>query len=171
MTAILITGYRGFELGIFSQKDQKIPIIQKAIRRDLITYIENGVEWFVFMGNLGFEQWALEVLNELKADYSLKIATIFPFETHGHNWNEANQEVLSQFKAVDFVKYSFSDYETPQQFNHYYRFLLANTEGAYLLYDSEHKTNLSYLVNKMKELPHYDLSFLTFDRLNEALEE
>ncbi|EIQ82462.1 UNVERIFIED_CONTAM: DUF1273 domain-containing protein [Streptococcus canis] len=171
MTAILITGYRSFELGIFDPKDQRISIIKKAIRKDLIGYLQQGVDWFIFTGNLGFEQWALEVANELKKDYPLQVAAIFPFETHGHNWNAKNQEVLSQFKAVDFVKYSFPMYKNPQQFSRYHHFLLANTDGAYIFYDSENETNLKYLVAKMKDLPHYDLSFLTFDRLNEIVEE
>ncbi|WP_269760596.1 DUF1273 domain-containing protein [Streptococcus dysgalactiae] len=171
MTAILITGYRSFELGIFSSKDQRISMIKTAIRKDLINYLEEGVDWFIFTGNLGFEQWALEVVNDLKTEYPLQVATIFPFETHGNNWNEQNQELLSQFKAVDFVKYSFPTYEDPQQFSSYHQFLLANTEGAYVFYDTEHETNLKYLVAKMKQLPDYDLSFLTFERLNEIVEE
>ena len=98
MTAILITGYRSFELGIFDPKDQRISIIKKAIRKDLIGYLQQGVDWFIFTGNLGFEQWALEVANELKKDYPLQVAAIFPFETHGHNWNAKNQEVLSHLR-------------------------------------------------------------------------
>lgn len=48
---------------------------------------------------------------------------------------------------------------------------MANTEGAYLFYDSENETNLKYLVMKMKELPQYRIHYLTFDRLNEIYEE
>lgn len=47
MTAILITGYRSFELGIFSSKDQRISMIKTAIRKDLINYLEEGVDWFI----------------------------------------------------------------------------------------------------------------------------
>ena len=36
MTAILVAGYKSFELGIFQEKDQRIEIIKKAIRHDLI---------------------------------------------------------------------------------------------------------------------------------------
>ncbi|WP_283264318.1 SLOG family protein, partial [Streptococcus dysgalactiae] len=75
MTAILITGYQSFELGIFSSKDQRISIIKTAIRKDLINYLEEGVDWFIFTGNLGFEQWALEVVNDLKTEYPLQVAT------------------------------------------------------------------------------------------------
>lgn len=171
MTAILVTGYRNTEIGIFSDKDQRIEVIKKAIKRDFIHFLTQGVEWFVFTGNLGFEFWALEVANALKADYPLKIATIFPFETHGSQWNAANQEKLAVFKATDFVKHSFSHYENPQQFKQYNAFLLNNTDGAYVFYDDDNETNLKYLVANMKSHQQYQLSFLTFEQLNEIATE
>ena len=171
MTAILVTGYRTFELGIFNEKDKRVAIIKKAIKRDLIAYLEEGVDWFIFTGNLGFEQWALEVANDLKKTYPLKTATIFAFETHGSTWNDRNQELLQQFRETDFVKYSYPSYESPKQLKSYYHFLIHNTDGAYLFYDSEHETRLSYLVAAMKEQPCYPLSFLSFERLNDIADE
>lgn len=66
MTVILVTGYKSFELGIFQEKDQRIEIIKKAIRHDLIRYFDEGVDWLIFMGNLGFEYWALQVAKSSK---------------------------------------------------------------------------------------------------------
>ena len=40
MAAILVTGYKSFELGIFQDKDERISVIKKAIRHDLIRYFE-----------------------------------------------------------------------------------------------------------------------------------
>ena len=40
MTTILVTGYKNFELGIFQDKDPKITIIKKAIKRDFIHFLE-----------------------------------------------------------------------------------------------------------------------------------
>ena len=95
MNAILVTGYRGFELSIFQDKDPRIDVIKAAIRKDLIHYLEEGVEWFIFTGNLGFEYWALQVAKKLQADYPFQIATLFTFETQGQQWNEANQAKLA----------------------------------------------------------------------------
>ncbi|HEO7034277.1 TPA: DUF1273 family protein, partial [Streptococcus agalactiae] len=55
-----------------------------------------------------------------------------------------------------------------KQYNH---FLINNTQGAYLFYDSENETNLKFLLEMMKKKEAYDISFLTFDRLNEIYEE
>ena len=70
MVSVLIVGYRNFDLGIFNDKDPRIKIIKKAIQRDLTRLLEEGAEWLIFTGNLGFEVWALEVAKELQKDYN-----------------------------------------------------------------------------------------------------
>ena len=72
MTSLLITGYKSFELGVFKDKDPKVNIIKKAIKRDLKRFLDEGVDWMIFTGNLGFEFWALEVAKELQKDYPLR---------------------------------------------------------------------------------------------------
>ena len=171
MNAILVTGYRGFELSIFQDKDPRIDVIKAAIRKDLIHYLEEGVEWFIFTGNLGFEYWALQVAKKLQADYPFQIATLFTFETQGQQWNEANQANLADFKQVDFVTYAYESYENPSQFRQYNHFLVQNTQGAYLFYDTENETQLKYLLKVMQEQADYPITFLTFERLNEFLED
>ena len=90
MVTVLILGYSAFDLGLFNDKDIRLEIIKKVIRRDLERLAEDGVVWLVFTGALGFEYWVLEVAQDMKADYGFQLATIFDFETHGSNWNEAN---------------------------------------------------------------------------------
>lgn len=169
--SLLVTGYRHTDLGIFSDKDARVALIKKVIRQDLIHFLENGTEWFVFTGNLGFEYWVLQVLLDLKQEgYDCQIATIFPFENHGQNWNEANREKLAAFKAVDFVKFTYTHYENPGQFRAYNQFLLDNTDGAYLFYEPENETNLKYLHNLLLKKAGYTDKRVTFDRLNEVAE-
>lgn len=168
MASLLLTGYRAFELGIFSDKDPKVAVIKKLLKKLLISYCEEGFEWFILTGNLGFEYWALEVLQELKKDYPITIATIFLFENHGQHWNESNQEKLAAFKAVDFVKYSFPSYENPSQFKSYNNFLINHTDEALLFYDPENETHLKYFYQEMLK-ENYKVSLLDFERLNEYL--
>ncbi len=171
MTALLISGYRSFELGIFEDRDPRVGIIKKAIKRDLSRFFEEGVDWLIFTGNLGFEYWALEVAKELQDSYDFSIATLFLFEDQGSNWNERNQEKLVKFKTVDFVKYSFSHYENPSQFKQHQNFLIENTQAIYLFYDEENETNLKYLNRHVVEEPNYQVFRLDFERLNEIAQE
>ncbi len=171
MTTILVTGYKNFELGIFQDKDPKITIIKKAIKRDFIHFLEEGVDWFVFMGNLGFEYWALEVALNLQTEYDMQLATIFPFENYGEHWSEANQEKLFKFKQTGFVKSSYKRYQNSYQFKKYNQFLLDNTDRAYLFYDKDKETNLKYLYQMMTAKDNYPVSLLTFEDLDDIVQD
>ena len=48
MNTILVAGYKSFDVGVFSNKDPRLPIIKKAIERDLRRLFEEGVKWLVF---------------------------------------------------------------------------------------------------------------------------
>lgn len=171
MNSLLIMGYTSFDLGIFNEKDIKVSIIKKAVKNRLILYLEEGLNWLIFTGNLGFEYWALDVAKELQKDYNFQIGTIFSFETHGQNWNENNQVKLAHFKEVDFVKYAYQTYENPSQFRQYNDFLLENTEGALVFYDEENETKLKYMVERMKQMAEYQLEILDFETLQETFED
>ena len=170
MPTVLILGYSAFDLGLFNDKDICLEVIKKAIRRDLERLAEDGMVWLVFTGTLGFEYWVLQVAKKMKEDYGFQLATIFDFETHGSNWNEANQVKLSEFKQVDFVKYAYSQYEHKGQLRDYQKFLLENTDICYLFYDEENKTKLQYFYQMMKNQADYVTRQLTFDELNELAE-
>lgn len=169
--SLLIVGYRDTDLGIFSDKDQRLKIVKQAIRRDMIRFLDEGISWFVFTGNLGFEYWCLEVLGELKQEgYDFQIATIFMFEHHGEHWKEVNQVKLAHFKQVNFVKYIYPRYESASQFSQYNQFLLDNTTGIYIFYDPENETNLKYLYHMVLKKEEYNQKRLTFEELNEVAE-
>jgi len=146
MHTALVLGYSAFDLGVFNEKDIRLKIIKKAIRRDLERLAEEGLQWLVFTGSLGFEHWVLEVAKEMKDDYGFQLATIFDFETHGSNWNEANQIKLSDFKQVDFIKY------------------------AYPAYEHKNETKLRFFYELMKKKDNYITKRLTFEDLNEIAE-
>ena len=170
MHTALVLGYSSFDLGLFNDKDIRLKIIKKAIRRDLEKMADEGVKWLVFTGTLGFEHWVLEVARDMKDDFGFQLATIFDFETHGENWNERNQVKLSEFKQVDFVKYAYSNYEHKGQLRDYQLFLLENTDGAYLFYDEENETKLKIFYELMKKKDNYIAKRLTFKELNEVAE-
>lgn len=171
MPAFLVAGYKNTDLGLFSDKDPKLVIIKRAIKKDLISLFEEGVDWLIFQGNLGFEAWCLDVAKELQATYPVQLATIFPFADQGRTWSEANQAILAKFRQVDYVNHSFQTYENPFQLRQHQDFLLKNSQGAYLFYDREHETNLKYLDQAVREKSDYWIKRLDFDRLNDLAQE
>ncbi|EGL87113.1 hypothetical protein HMPREF9967_1638 [Streptococcus infantis SK1076] len=141
MHTALVLGYSAFDLGVFNEKDIRLKIIKKAIRRDLERLAEEGLQWLVFTGSLGFEHWVLEAAKEMKDDYGFQLATIFDFETHGSNWNEANQIKLSDFKQVDFIKYAYPAYEHKGQLRDYKIFYLKIQMGPIFFMIKKTKQN------------------------------
>ena len=123
MHTALVLGYSAFDLGLFNEKDIRLKIIKKAIRRDLERLAEEGLQWLVFTGSLGFEHWVLEVAKEMKDDYGFQLATIFDFEAkdtrqknafpmknfHSHQIQHMEQ-VLEQ-QGICFVLIHFSSYQ------------------------------------------------------------
>ena len=107
----------------------------------------------------------------MKADYGFQLATIFDFETHGSNWNEANQAKLSEFKQVDFVKYAYPQYEHKGTITR----LSEISAGKYrylLPFFTTKKTKPSYDIfyQMMKNQADYVTRRLTFEDLNEIVE-
>jgi uncharacterized phage-like protein YoqJ len=171
--AVLVLGYKAHELGVFKDDDPKIPVIKKAITQKVLSYLDEGYDWFVLGGNLGFEFWSYEVLQELKAtDYpQINTAVIMPFRTHGQQWNENNQAKLQKLLAADYVEFAYDKYENPIQFRTYNDFLLQNTSACIMFYDEEHETNLKYLYKQIKDRDNYELSQIRFDDLQSLLED
>lgn len=79
MNAITITGYKPYELNIRDDKDEKILVIKEAIKRSLLRYLENGVEWVLLSGQPGVETWAFDLIQELKEAYTIYTAIVPPF--------------------------------------------------------------------------------------------
>ena len=58
MHTALVLGYSAFDLGLLNEKDIRLKIIKKAIRRDLERLAEEGLKWQFSLGllvlNTGF---------------------------------------------------------------------------------------------------------------------
>ena len=75
MKRLWVTGYRSYELGVFSDKDPKLTIIKYALSNYLKSLLEEGkIDWVISGANLGTEQWGLETAISLQNDYSVHTA-------------------------------------------------------------------------------------------------
>lgn len=173
---IYISGYRSFEMGVFQEKDPKIEIIKKILKKEIINYLEAGLEWVLVSGNLGVELWAAEVVGELKNDYpELKLGIIFPFKEFGSNWNEKNQHSLEKVKALaDYVNaVSHQLYQSPAQLKGHTTFLLEHTGGCLLVYDKEYEGKTVFFLRDAERFSEgfsYDIRLITMDDLQNSIE-
>jgi uncharacterized phage-like protein YoqJ len=164
---LLVSGYKAHELGIFSPKHEGIPYIKEAIKRRLISLIEEGLEWVIIGGQLGIEIWAGETVVELKKEYpQLKLMIITPFLGQEEKWNEANQEVYQRLVSnADCVNSASKEsYQGPWQFRNRTQFVLRKTDGFLVLYDDEKEGSPKYLLrDALKEAEHRDYPIFKID--------
>ncbi len=171
MKNLYVSGYRSFELGIFQENDPKVLRIKKVLKNTLQQYLEEGLAWLIVGGNLGVEQWAVEVAAELKVDYpDFKISIIYPFAEFGSQWKENNQEKKARVESLaDYVNATSKEvYQNPRQLKNHTQFLLDHTDGALLVYDEEFPTKLKFLmqaISSYQEKNPYTLQLITMDDL------
>lgn len=174
---LLITGYKAHELGIFDQKHEGIHFIKKAIQKELIVRLDEGLEWVIVSGQYGVELWAAEVVLDLKDDFPhLKLAVITPFLNHEKNWKDEKQDfynmVISMADFVDAV--SKQDYVGPWQFKKTNEFLMNNSDGLLIVYDDENEGSPKFMLQDAllrHERDNYALFRITSYDLQAVVEE
>jgi uncharacterized phage-like protein YoqJ len=180
---VLITGYKATELGIFSQKHPGIEIIKKAIKKQIIALLDEGLEWIIVSGQWGVEIWAAEAVLEMKKEYkNLRLAIITPFLEQEEKWNEEKKKLYNRILThADYVNsVTKSKYEGPWQFKEKNKFLLRNSDGMILIYDEENEGSPKYMKAQAeqqaltKNYPLYqingsDLQSITDDEQHEYL--
>lgn len=174
---ISITGYKPFELGIFSNKDPAINFIKKAIKKELLRLYENGLDWVLISGQLGVELWAAEVVFEIKREHpNLKLAVLTPFLNQNEGWNEGNKEyyemILSQADFVDSI--SKQPYLGPQQFRNRNKIFLHKSQGMLIIYDEQNEGSPKYILEEAKRYKvdnNYEIRTIDFYEIQMIIEE
>lgn len=178
MTRTWITGYRNYEIGVFNNNDTKLKVIKRALKNEITNLIENGCDWLITGGQLGTEQWVIEIVHELKKESpdQFQLAVIVPFRNFGKNWNETNygryQQLISS--ADFFASTSQRDYESPQQLKNYQYFMLTHTDKALFLYDTENegKPVFDYKAAlKYQNKNNYPIQLIEMDDLQDVAAE
>ncbi|WP_153730816.1 SLOG family protein [Sporosarcina obsidiansis] len=174
---VVISGYKAHELGIFNDQHPGIAIIKKALTDQLLTLLEQGLEWVIVSGQLGVETWAIECVWDLQEEYPhLQYAVITPFLDQQANWNETKQELYEQIIAMADYTVSLTNkpYEAPWQFVEKNKFLLRNSDALLLVYDEENEGSpkfLKQMAAQLAETTDYELLSVTADDLQLIAED
>lgn len=168
---LYISGYRSYEVSIFTADDPKLHYIKLYFEKKLTDYIHNGLEWVIISGNIGTELWVGEVVLKLKKDYpEVKLAILLPYTGFQSKWNEKNQALFNSVaENADYLNYtSKSEYSNPSQLKNHQDFIMRNTDGCLLFYDTEHEGKVKFYYEKAKhyqESSTYEIDLITFDEL------
>jgi uncharacterized phage-like protein YoqJ len=172
-----ISGYKGFELGIFKKDHPSVTFIKVAIKKSLLSLLDEGLEWVLISGQLGTELWAAEIVFELQVDFpDLKLAVITPFLKQEESWNEANKEwytsVLAQAEFIDSV--SKKGYESPLQLRVKNQFFIEKSDAILLFYDQEKEGSPKYIYEMAIQYQNnhdYPIHLVSFYDLQAIVEE
>lgn len=166
-----MSGYRSYEVSVFADDDPKLKYIKLYFEKRLKEYIEEGLEWVIISGNIGTELWAGQVVLDLKNDYpEIKLAVLLPFTGFQSNWNEKNQAVFNAvIEKADYLNYtSSSEYQNPGQLKGNQEFIIKNTDGCLLFYDTEHEGKAKFfyeLAKAYQDVSTYVVDLISFDEL------
>lgn len=171
-----VTGYRSYEIGVFSQNDPKLVVIKKALSDYLVSLLDNGkLNWVITGGQMGTEQWAIEIVSNLRNQFpDVKVSMMTPFTDFGLNWNENNQELLNFHRTLTDFSDSVSNnpYQNPQQLRNYQNFMLEHTDSALLLYDPENEGKTKFDLEAIKKYqdinPEYSFELIDMEKLTET---
>ena len=103
-------------------------------------------------------------------DYDFSLATILILKHTGKIGMKRISLNLSQFKRSILSNVLILNMNIWGNSRDYQRFLLENTDLAYFLYDPENETKLKFIDNLMKNQEGYRIKRLTFEDLNELVE-
>lgn len=168
---LYVSGYRSYEVSVFTEDDPKLHYIKLFFEKRLTEYIYEGLEWVIISGNIGTELWVGQVVLKLKKDYpELKLAILLPYTGFQSKWNEKNQALFNSIvEKADYLNYtSNSEYSNPSQLKNHQEFIMRNTDGCLLFYDTEHEGKVKFYYDKAKayqENTIYDIDLIAFDEL------
>jgi uncharacterized phage-like protein YoqJ len=182
---VTITGYKPFELGIFKKDHASVEYIKKAILKELLPLVDEGLEWVLISGQLGVELWAADVVFDIQAYFpDVKLAVLTPFLAQEATWSETNKEwyesVLSQADFVESITHK--PYENPKQFYLKNQVMLHKSDLTIIMYDSEkegspkffHEAAKRYSESndyEIREITFYDLQLIVEEEMNKQKEE
>lgn len=172
-----VTGYRSYELGVFTNNDPKVKVIKYLLKKHFEQKFNDGLEWVITGGQLGVEQWAAEAAVELKEEYpELKVSLMYPFSEFGSQWNEQNRMLLSDLESkVDFcASISKQPYQSPAQLKNFQKFMLDHTDEATMIYDPEYPGKPKYdfqAIERYGKTHDYPVTMFEMDNLQDAANE
>lgn len=174
---VAVSGYKPFELGVFQQNNPAVGFIKMALRKELVQFLEEGLEWVIISGQLGTELWAAEVVLDLQNEHpSLQLGVITPFLKQEENWNEQNTELYESILAqADFVdSISKKPYEGSWQFRLKNQFFVEKSDALLLFYDEEKEGGPRFIfeaAKRYKENHPYDIRNIGFYDIQILVEE
>lgn len=161
------------ELGIFKEDDPRVAFIKYALRKRLVSYVEEGLEWIIISGQMGIEMWTAQVVLDLQDEYDIKLGIFPPFENQESRWPEpiqfAYQELLM---CADFYEPIYKgEYKGGYQFKAKNLWFIEKSDACLLLIDDEYPGSVRFFYEEAKKGENYPIYTITPMDLDDAVTE
>ena len=173
MKILTVTGYKPMELNIYRARDPRIIFIKEAIKKRLISFIEDGLEWVLISGQMGVELWTAEVVLDLKDTYDIQIGMMPAFEEQANRWPEVYKFQFEELMlSVDYFHPIYKgEYKGPFQFRARDLWLTEKSNGCLLLMDEEFPGSVKYFYDVAKSVENYPIYYVTPMDIDDTVEE
>lgn len=94
---VSFTGHRPDKLGGFDDNNPTALKVKDALKKEIVNCINKGFNSFISGGAMGVDQWAAEVIIELKKTHKIKLIIAKPFPSQDKVWK---QETKEKFKKM-----------------------------------------------------------------------
>ena len=153
MISCAFTGHRPARLAFgFDESDERCIKLKALLREQIEALIVKGVTWFYSGMALGIDQWAADIVLELKQMHpKLKLIAVRPCETQADNWTVTQHERhFATLALCDDVFTIQPRYSQGVMFKRN-RFLVDHAEYLLAVYDGGVDGGTSYTVKYAKE--------------------
>lgn len=173
MKILTVTGYKPMELNIFNESDERIKFIKYALKKRLVGFIEEGLEWVLIAGQMGIEIWTAEVVLELKETHEIQLGVFPPFENQANRWPEDLQHKYEElsFTADFFQPIYKGDYKGPYQFKAKDKWFVEKSDASLILMDEEYPGSTRYYHSAAVEAVEHPIYYITPFDLEDVVEE
>src|SRR5699024_5509962 len=139
MKVLTVTGYKSMELNLFQESDPRIKFIKGAIKKRLIPFLEEGVEWVIVSGQSGVEMWAAEVVCKLQAVSPIRLGVAAPCSNQDARWPDTLKAMYHHLLQVcDYTQPIYEDDSKGRyQFQPKNKWFVSKSDGCLILMDEE----------------------------------
>jgi len=153
MISCAFTGHRParFAFG-FNESDERCIKLNALLREQIEALIVKGVTWFYTGMALGVDQWAADIVLELKQTHpKLKLIAVRPCETQADNWTVAQHERHFATLALCDDVFTIQPRYSQGVMHKRNRFLVDHAECLVAVYDGGADGGTAYTVRYAKE--------------------
>lgn len=112
LKTVCFTGHRPDKLGGFDPNNPLAKKVKEKLKASIVDCISKGYDTFISGGALGVDQWAAEIVIDLKNQHNIKLVIAKPFPSQDKVWNDIAKKIFQNIcsKADSIVDVSPDPY-------------------------------------------------------------